>query len=671
MKRTLTVSQKLIALAAIGVIPTVLAGAVGYNALTRTGQSAERLERAVTIQREQMNADMMHDNLRGSAALARLAAAARDTAEQQALVGEVTSNGAVMLAALDSVRLDTQDSTVRQLAAESRLGAVFYAGLAERSAGAVNADPHAQAIHDSLTTVFEELEGTLAALGDAVESSAAAVSADARRVSEAGIRQLLTLCVIALLAVGGAAYAIIGTIRRPIRELSAHAKVMATGNFNHAVDYRSHDEIGELADSFRALTEFAQDAASAADALSRGDLSRTVTPRSEDDVLAHSVNASTDSLRRLDGEIRKLATAGYRGDLTTRADVTPFQGAYRELIAGINDTLDQTLAPVFETTKVLDLLAKRDLRARVQKSYEGEHGRLTRALNSTIDELESALCEVQGASSEVSNAAGHIAGGSQSMAAGATEHASGLEEINTSLQELSELSRGSADSARYVQQLTHSAQTAANGGVQNMQRLNEAIDAINSSVGETARIIRTIEEIAFQTNLLALNAAVEAARAGDAGRGFAVVADEVRALALRSADAARRSADIIERSLADTQRGVHLKEQTQNSLSEIEGTVSKASQSMEEIAQNAARQAEGIRQILAGTDRMSILSQNAAASAEVSAAAVEELTGQAKALNEMVQKFSINSDRETQSKHRKVRTVRRHIENDEPSLAIY
>ncbi|MHC4551760.1 MAG: methyl-accepting chemotaxis protein, partial [Planctomycetota bacterium] len=166
-------------------------------------------------------------------------------------------------------------------------------------------------------------------------------------------------------------------------------------------------------------------------------------------------------------------------------------------------------------------------------------GSLTKKINAIVSALSDGSEQVASASSQVSSA-------SQSLAEGATEQAAGLEETSSSLEEMSAMTKQNADNAQQANTLASQSQQSAQDGSEAMGRMSSAIDDIQKSSDETAKIIKVIDEIAFQTNLLALNAAVEAARAGEAGKGFAVVAEEVRNLAMRSADAAKNTADMIE-----------------------------------------------------------------------------------------------------------------------------
>ncbi len=645
MRTYLTLSQKLIALALLGLIPTVVAGVVGYRGLAQSLAASDRLNRAVAITRAQMDADMRHDGLRGVGALSLLALKERRTDDAKTLADEARETGSTMLADIDTVRLTADDSSLRAMAERVRPTVEKYAAAGEKlSSAAARADSQALSMHAGLEQLFETLEPQLAALGDRVLETSENTAEAAKTIGRRAQLTLAAVFLVALVMLGATARAAIRAIRRPILELATHAEAMSVGDFSRSVTYESADELGSLATSFRAVTDFARTTAASAAALGRGDLTTSLAARSANDVLTQSVNQTADTLRRLESEISQLVDAATRGESSRRANPANFDGAYRTLLQGVNAMLDGMLAPVGEATAVLAQVADRDLRVRVLATYHGDHARLASALNRTLDQLEHTLLEVKTASDEVTGAASQVADGSQSLAQGASEQASALEQINASLQELGTLSRQSAHEAVEVRRLTASARVTADDGVAQMHLLNEAMDAISASVGETARIMRTIDEIAFQTNLLVLNAAVEAARAGDAGRGFAVVADEVRTLAMRSAEEARRSAAVIERSLAASARGIQMKEATQARLIELANGVSKVSSAMQTIAQSSELQADSINQILTGTDQMSVVTQQSAATAEQSAAAAQELTSQAESLHEMASQFALTED---------------------------
>ncbi|MGC4030960.1 MAG: methyl-accepting chemotaxis protein [Tepidisphaeraceae bacterium] len=169
-----------------------------------------------------------------------------------------------------------------------------------------------------------------------------------------------------------------------------------------------------------------------------------------------------------------------------------------------------------------------------------------------------------------------------------------------------------------------------------MAKMSTAIHDIQKSAGETAKIVKVIDEIAFQTNLLALNAAVEAARAGEAGKGFAVVAEEVRNLAMRSAEAAKSTSAMIEQSVQNSRGGVLIAEEVGQVLGEITSTSEKVNALIAEIAQASSEQSKGIGQVNTAVTQMDKVTQSNAAAAEESASASEELAAQAAGMSGVV-----------------------------------
>ena len=239
-------------------------------------------------------------------------------------------------------------------------------------------------------------------------------------------------------------------------------------------------------------------------------------------------------------------------------------------------------------------------------------------------------------SEQTASAAGQVSSASQSLAEGASEQAAALEETSSSLEEMSSMTKRNAETAGKVKELGSDARKAGDLGVQDMSALVGAMDDIKRSSGDIAKIIKTIDEIAFQTNILALNAAVEAARAGEAGAGFAVVADEVRNLAQRCAQAAKETAGKIEDAVQKSARGADISAKVAKSLEEIVGKARQVDQMAGEVAAASQEQSQGISQVNIAVTQMDKVTQSNAANAEESAAAAEELTAQAESLNDAV-----------------------------------
>ena len=255
--------------------------------------------------------------------------------------------------------------------------------------------------------------------------------------------------------------------------------------------------------------------------------------------------------------------------------------------------------------------------------------RLTGRIETIVTQLADGAEQIAGASTQISSA-------SQSLAEGATEQAAGLEETSSSLEEMSSMTKQNADNAQQANTLAANARKAAQDGAELMGRMSGAIDDIQKSSDQTAKIIKVIDEIAFQTNLLALNAAVEAARAGEAGKGFAVVAEEVRNLAMRSAEAAKNTANMIEESVKKAKNGVEISNQVSKALDEIVAGIAKTTDLVGEIAAACSEQAQGIEQVNTAVAQMDKVTQQNAAGAEESASAAEQLTSQTHAIRDVV-----------------------------------
>ncbi len=242
---------------------------------------------------------------------------------------------------------------------------------------------------------------------------------------------------------------------------------------------------------------------------------------------------------------------------------------------------------------------------------------------------------------QTASAAGQVASSSQALAQGASEQAASLEETSSSLEQMSSMTRKNAETAQQAAALSADAKSAADKGNRAMGKMVEAIADIQKSAAETAKIVKTIDEIAFQTNLLALNAAVEAARAGDAGRGFAVVADEVRNLAIRSAEAAKNTAVLIDQSVQNARGGVTLAGDVAKTLEEINAGCTKVNALISEIAAASAEQSQGIGQVNTAVAEMDKVTQENAANAEESASASEQLASQAVAMSDIVKELTL------------------------------
>ena len=246
------------------------------------------------------------------------------------------------------------------------------------------------------------------------------------------------------------------------------------------------------------------------------------------------------------------------------------------------------------------------------------------------------IASLTAAADQVTRAGEQVASSAQVLASDASEQAASLEETSASLEEIASTTRQNAEDSLAADAKTREAQDAAQAGAQAVVVMSSAVAGIQDSAERTARIIKTIDEIAYQTRLLALNAAVEAARAGEAGSGFAVVADEVRDLAQRSAEAAQSTAELIVESRERAHRGVETSSEVAEALERIAVSVDSVAQLAGAIAAASTQQSQGIDQVNVAVAEMDKVTQSSVAVAEESASASEELASQAAGLREMV-----------------------------------
>ncbi len=255
--------------------------------------------------------------------------------------------------------------------------------------------------------------------------------------------------------------------------------------------------------------------------------------------------------------------------------------------------------------------------------------RVRRALTHLVHNLSSN-------SAQVNQAAGQVSSASQMLAQGSGEQAASIEETGASLEEMASMTKRNAENASKANELAREARAAADKGSEDMHAMNQAMEAIKISSDDIAKIIKTIDEIAFQTNILALNAAVEAARAGEAGMGFAVVADEVRSLAQRSATAAKETTAKIEGAILKTAQGVQISQKVAAALNGIVAKIRQVDELASEVASASLEQTQGITQINSAVGQMDKVTQSNAATAEESAAAAQELNAQAELMKQSV-----------------------------------
>ncbi|MEG0899877.1 MAG: methyl-accepting chemotaxis protein [Oscillospiraceae bacterium] len=276
--------------------------------------------------------------------------------------------------------------------------------------------------------------------------------------------------------------------------------------------------------------------------------------------------------------------------------------------------------------------------------YVGEYQNILLAIRNINSNLSSTLSEINQASDEVSSGSDQVSNAAQALSQGATEQASSIQELSATMADISEKIKANADNAKIANNLSNDAGAGVAGSNEKMHEMVIAMTEITDKANQIGKIIKTIDDIAFQTNILALNAAVEAARAGEAGKGFAVVADEVRNLAQKSAEAAKNTTALIEGTVQSVESGSKIADETAEALEEVVTKATNVAKLIVGIATASEEQATAAMQITMGIDQISSVVQTNSATAEESAAASEELNGQAQMLKNLVGNFVLQEN---------------------------
>ncbi|MCL2124408.1 MAG: methyl-accepting chemotaxis protein [Oscillospiraceae bacterium] len=297
------------------------------------------------------------------------------------------------------------------------------------------------------------------------------------------------------------------------------------------------------------------------------------------------------------------------------------------------------VARIGEISALLTSMAGGDLTADVKLLSQKDTMGL--ALQELYNHLNRMFGEINTSSRQVSTGSRQIADGAQTLAQGATEQAASIQQLSSSISEISQKTKANAEKAHKAADLADTIKNDAEKGSIQMKEMISAVNDISEASGSINKVIKVIDDIAFQTNILALNAAVEAARAGQHGKGFAVVAEEVRSLAAKSAEAAKDTGSLIENSIEKAALGVRIAGETSESLTEIVAGINESNRLVGEIADSSEEQAEGINQINIGIDQVAQVVQQNSATAEESAAASQEMSGQSDMLRQLVSQFKV------------------------------
>jgi methyl-accepting chemotaxis protein len=360
-------------------------------------------------------------------------------------------------------------------------------------------------------------------------------------------------------------------------------------------------------------------------------------------LIAFSIKKSAKNLTKPILALNHTAQQLADGNLDVNLHITSEDeiGELGESIQKTVDRLKKYIAYIDETAEVLTQIADGKLSIHLKNDYVGEFQKIKTALLNISDSMNQVMLGINESSERVSVGASELATASQVLAEGAEEQAAAIEQLTATTTTVAEQVENSRHGAEASAKATAQAAGMIEQNQTKMKLMMDAMNEIHTTSQKVVGIIQTIEDIASQTNLLSLNASIEAARAGEAGRGFAVVADEIGKLALESSKAANTTKELIEISINEINKGSTIATDAMDSLKESVTAVNHVNGMIQETAEDAAVQAENMKQLQAGIEDMAHgIQDNSAASQETSATS-EELASQAEILNKMVQKFEL------------------------------
>jgi methyl-accepting chemotaxis protein len=522
--------------------------------------------------------------------------------------------------------------------------------------------------------------------------NAAKLDKDSAAAASAAAIYLAVLSIAGILIGLGIAIYLSKSITGPIDQVATNLRELSMGHLGHRLKLSRKDEVGDMAATMDQFSDDLQNnVIGTMKKIADGDLSTAVKAKDAQDEISPALMTTTESLRALVAEATMLSKAAVAGQLSTRGNADKFKGGYKDIVTGVNQTLDSVVGPVNEAMRVSGEYAQGNFTARVDEklNVQGDFVKFKQALNNIGIEVSKSMTAINGsvgdlaASAEEANASveevsagsAQVAKNASGVSVNAEKATQGVEQVQKAMEDLSRTIQDVATKSEMVAKLVQDTTNYSKEGMElaqktekGMQGITKSSSDVNQIIGEIkgqmdkiSEIVNLITDLANQTNLLALNAAIEAARAGDAGRGFAVVATEVKSLAVESRASAERISEMIDNLQKQTQNAVdavtasnvgvregsEALHETLSSFNKIVSSIDKISQNVSEVAAAAEEQAASVEEVTASVNEVGGLMQattreatDAAAASEESSAAIDQITKVVANVNTIVDKVT-------------------------------
>ncbi len=449
------------------------------------------------------------------------------------------------------------------------------------------------------------------------------------------------------------------TISKPMQTLTEDIlKAAKSGDLNYYFTSYSKDEIGRLSESFNFLMKSLNTKVNVVKEIAHGNLDVDIEVISQMDELGKSMTIMRNTIKNVVNEIDDLSLSALQGKLSIRANASNYDGDYKKILLGINETIDSILGPINEAIETLEKLADKNLAIRMEGNYNGDHAKLKETLNLAIEHLDETLKQVSITVESHTKAALQITGLTEDISDGIEKQKDQTNEVATAIEEMTGTIHETSRNANVMAETATKAKNSAEDGgivvektILGMKRIAdkvnksaEVVHELGKSSNEIGEIISVINDIADQTNLLALNAAIEAARAGEQGRGFAIVADEVRKLAERTTKATKEIDTMIKKIQRDTKDAVaSMQAGKEETISGIE-LADKAGEALKQIVSISQEVTEKVLQITQASSQQSQVSEQISRSIDLIASHSQETSNGMSMIGEHVGEFKNLTD---------------------------